>query len=91
MDFPLIITVTLFRMKKISNKSALQYPSHVDAYLSDEINHGAMLGPFRDPPFNDLHISPFMTRDKSSSDKRRVIIDLSWSKSQSVNAGIDSD
>ena len=50
-----------------------------------------MLGPFRDSPINDLHISPFMTRDKSSSDKRRVIIDLSWPKDQSVNSGIDSD
>ena len=78
MDFPLIITtVTLSRMKKINPKSALQYPSHVEEYLSDEINHGVMLGPFKDPPINDLHISPFMTRDRSSSDKRRVIIDLS--------------
>ena len=46
-----------------------------------------MLGPFRNPPI----ISPFMTQDKSSSDKRRVIIDLSWPKGQSANCGIDSD
>ena len=50
-----------------------------------------MLGPLRDPPIDSLHISPFMTRDKSSSDNRRVIIDLSWPKGQSVNSGVDSD
>ena len=32
-----------------------------------------------------------MTRDNSSSDKTRVIIDLSWPKGQSVNSSIDSD
>ena len=32
-----------------------------------------------------------MTRDKSSSDHRKVIIDLSWPKGQSVNSGVDSD
>ena len=32
-----------------------------------------------------------MTRDKSSSDKHHVIIDLSWPKGQSVNSGADLD
>ena len=32
-----------------------------------------------------------MTREKPNSDKRRVIIDLSWPKGQSVNAGFDRD
>ena len=56
--------------EKINHKSALQYPSHVDVYLTDEMNHGAILGPFKEPPVEKLHTSPFMTRDKSSSDKR---------------------
>ena len=90
MDFPLIITAVIpFRMKKLIIK--LPYSTPLMLYLSDEVNHGAMLGPLRDPPINDLHISPFMTRHKSSSDKRRVIIDLSWPKGQSVNSGVDSD
>ena len=50
-----------------------------------------MLGPFPDPPFEGLHTSPFMTQDKSSSDKRRVIIDLSWPLGTSVNSGVSSD
>ena len=77
--------------EKINHKSAVQYPSHVDVYLTEEMNHGAMLGPFKEPPIEHLHTSPFMTRDKSSSDKRRVIIDLSWPKGQSVNSGVHSD
>ena len=32
-----------------------------------------------------------MTRDKSSSDKRQVIIDLRWPKCQSVNSVADLD
>ena len=63
----------------------------MDAYHNDKMNHGAMLGPFREPPISDLHISPFMTQDKLSSGKRRVINDLSWLKGQSVNSGVDSD
>ena len=32
-----------------------------------------------------------MTRDKSTSEHRRVIIDLSWPIGQSVNSGVSSD
>ena len=32
-----------------------------------------------------------MTREKQNSEKRRVIIDLSWPQGLSVNAGIDKD
>ena len=34
-------------------------------------------------------ISPFMSREKPEFNNRRIIIDLSWSLSQSVNSGID--
>ena len=60
---------------KINHKSAIEYSEHVAAYLQEELDHKAMLGPFRTPPIDNLHISPFMTRDKSSSVNRRVIID----------------
>ena len=32
-----------------------------------------------------------MTREKQNSDKRRIIIDLSWPAGHSVNAGVDKD
>ena len=52
---------------------------------------GAILGLFTDPPLPDLHHSPFMTREKPGAPHRRVIIDLSYPKAQSVNAGISKD
>ena len=76
---------------KINHKSAIEYPRHVATYLREEIGNKAMLGPFTDPPIENLHTSPFMTRDKSSSTNRRVIIDLSWPLGHSVNSGVGSD
>ena len=50
-----------------------------------------MLDPFKNPPLDNLHISPFMIREKSNSVNRRVIIDLSWPIGESVNAGVTPD
>ena len=89
MVFPSILTEI---QKFASNhNSANQYPDHVSHYLQEEIQYGAIAGPFRVPPLGKLHVSPFMTRDKSSSEHRRVIIDLSWPVGQSVNSGVASD
>ena len=77
--------------EKINHKSATSYPDHVDVYLKEEIDNKAMLGPFATPPIENLHISPFMTRENSNSDNRRVIIDLSWPIGESVNAGVTTD
>ena len=77
--------------EEINHKSATSYPEHVDAYLKEEIDNKAMLGPFETPPIKNLHISPFMTREKSNSDQRRVIMDLSWPSGESVNAGVTPD
>ena len=74
-----------------NHKSAVEFPNHVDAYLQEELKFGAILGPYRQHPIDDAHFSPFMTREKSGSDKRRVIIDLSWPKGASVNDGIHKD
>ena len=56
-----------------------------------EKSFGAIIGPFKEPPINDLHFSPFMTRHKPNSDTRRVILDLSWPRGESVNAGVEKD
>ena len=60
-----------------NHSSANDHPKHVDAYLEEERRFGAILGPFITNPIPDCHSSPFMTREKSHSTKRRVIIDLS--------------
>ena len=58
--------------------SALAFPQDVEAYLQGEIKFGAIHGPFRNPPLDNLHTSPFMTREKQGAPHRRVIIDLSF-------------
>ena len=73
-----------------NHTSAKQYSSHVQTYICEELKHGAILGPFEHKPIS-LHISPFMTRDKPDSDTRRTIVDLSWPKDKSVNAGVQRD
>ena len=66
--------------------SAQEYPEHVEAYINDEIEHVAIFGPFKNKPFGEeTHVSPFIIRHKQNSDKRRVIIDLSWPQGASVN------
>ena len=70
-----------------NHNSANDYPEQVHQYIQEEIKHNAILGPFQTPPF-DLHISPFMTREKMGSSNRRTIIDLSWPKGLSVNDGV---
>ena len=74
-----------------NHSSAIQYPKDVEAYIQEETNYGAILGPFKENPIESSHTSPFMTRNKPNSDRRRVIIDLSWPLGASVNAGIDKD
>ena len=78
--------------QSINHKSATEYPDHVTVYLEEE--HQAILGPFKHPPVDNLHTSPFITRDKPNLENRRVIIDLSWPLGESVNVpgyGICSD
>ena len=74
-----------------NHSSATQYPKDVDAYIQEESSYGAILGPFKENSIKNSHTSPFMTRNKPNSDRRRVIIDLSWPLGASVNAGIDKD
>ena len=50
-----------------------------------------MLGPFKNIPIKDMHISPMMTREKPNAPHRRVIIDLSFLQGHSVNAEIPKD
>ena len=57
-------------------------------YLREEIKNNAILGPFTEPPIDNLHTSPFMTQDKSSSVNRR---DLSWPIGNSVNSCVSAD
>ena len=72
-----------------NHKSATEFPSDITAYIEEEKKYNALLGPFHSHPIAAGHCSPFMTRAKPNSDRRRVIVDLSWPIGASVNAGID--
>ena len=75
-----------------SHASARLFPEHVSSYLQDEIQHKAIYGPFDSKPFGEAtHVSPFITCTKQDSEKRRVIIDLSWPAGASVNYFTDSN
>ena len=63
----------------------------MEHYLNEEASFGAILGLFDAPPISNLHISPFMTGPKSTAEHKRVIIDLSFPKGNSVNSGVSSD
>lgn len=73
-----------------NHKSAIEHPEHVKKFIETELAHGAILGPFKDPPFEPwCRISPLMTRPKRESNDRRVIVDMSFPKGEDVNSGID--
>ena len=74
-----------------NHSSANQYKKYVQAYLNEEKEFGAMLGPFKNLPIENLHVSPFLTRNKPGGSHRRVIVDPSFPHGYSVNAGVQSD
>ena len=67
------------------------FPEDVEAYIQEEIGFGAIVGPFSDPPFQEFHVSPFMTREKPGGAHRRVIMDPSFPQGGAVNTNISKD
>ena len=74
-----------------NHMSAVAFPKDIDAYLAEEIQYGVIHGPFKNPPLSNLHISPFMTREKPGAPHRTVIIDLSFPHGEAVNSNISKD
>ena len=65
--------------ERYNHSSATSFPDHINKYVQEELAHGALEGPFEKPPFTPwFHVSPMMTREKTDSDSRRVIVDLSF-------------
>ena len=73
------------------HQSARCYPSHVDHYITTELDVFALCGPFPKSPFDAFQINPLITAPKKHSDMRRVILDLSHPDGASVNSGIPHD
>ena len=76
-----------------NHQSARAYPAQVKNYIQTELQAGAMIGPFNQPPFEWTHLSPLMTRPKSSENEgdRRVIVDLSFPQDANVNMAIPAN
>ena len=47
-----------------NHTSDMQFADDIQAYLSEEKSFGAILGPFKESRISNLHISPFLTREK---------------------------
>ena len=71
-----------------NHSSAEKFPDHINDYIKKELEQGTLMGPFNSVPFEFSHSSPLMTRDKSTSESKRVITDLTFPPEASINAYI---
>lgn len=75
--------------KQVKNLvSSAAYPKAVNCHIDDELSKGRFCGPFSEPPFPFLHISPIGVVPKKSPGKFRMIVDLSSPRGNAVNEGI---
>ena len=73
----------------VNHDTNLDHQPHIQKFFETELKHGAILGPFVHPPFIPwTQISPIMTRPKKGTKDRRIVIDLSFPHTRSVNTGI---
>ena len=62
-----------------NHQSAVNFPTHIDAYIDGEIADAALSGLYTTPPFTPWFTSsPMMSREKSGKEGRRIIVDLSF-------------
>ena len=72
-----------------NHQSALRNESIVDSKIAKELELNRIAGPFKDPPFNQFHVSPIGLVPKKEHNKYRLIHDLSFPKDGvSVNSSI---
>ena len=74
-----------------NHPSASSFDRHIQHYIDTEISHGALLGPYSNPPILPFHSSPLMTAPKKDSEYRRVVMDLSWPAGCSINDGVSRE
>ena len=61
-------------------------------YFDKEIANDAVLGLFQFNPFaHKAYLSPLNTWDKTDSKEKGIIVDMSFSKGNSINDGIKKD
>ena len=81
--------------RRVSNtivKFAIDNPTIVSNNLAKEVALGHTAGPFTNPPFANLQVSPIGIVPKKHSDKFRTIFHLSFPKTgESINSFIEKD
>ena len=61
-------------------------------YFNKELENNAVLGPFQSNPFaNKAYLSPLNIWDKKDSEEKKIIVDMSFPKGNSINDGIKKD
>ena len=71
-DSPVSLSPTLR-----NHGSSYQYFTYLDEFLSTGLERCELAGPFRVPPFPEVHVSPLMTAEKKP-DSRRAVFDASF-------------
>ena len=69
--------------------SAQNNTEKVKQYLDQEINEGRILGPFPQPPLENMQCQPIGIVPKMTEGKFRTIMDLSYPIGDSINDFID--
>lgn len=65
---------------------------YLSVYIAKELAHRSVLGPFTCNPFStDCVVSPLMCVPKRDSNELRIVHDLSFPESYSVNDGVSRD
>ncbi len=71
---------------------AVQHEETVKQFIQKQTARGAIIGPFKDNPFNRPHrVSPLNTVPKDDGKARRFIMDLSFPEGSSVNDFVSAD
>ena len=89
--WPINYTADILPDSSLSNHpSALTFSDHIDHFIATELDHGALANPFTCNPLHQLLLvcSPLQTVPKRGSSQHRVVMDLSFPPSRSVNSGI---
>ena len=75
-----------------NHPSAVRFSDAVDKYVTKEVTLEATVGPYtRNPLHQPLATSPLSAVPKKNSSDMRIVMDLSFPRSTSVNDGIPSD
>ena len=83
--------VTGSRALPRNHAGARDYAHELKQQLDNECRLHACVGPFVAPPISDLFYSPLNSVLKRESNRRRLVLDLSFPPGNAINDGIDKD